>query len=69
MAEPFQMAFEIEDRAKGCWLELIVLSTITWYDFQQEVAKKLDIFPSKLELQYRFSNKTSHHFHSIWSPM
>ena len=51
------MTFEIEDRANGCQLELIMLSTVTWYDFQQEVAKKLNIFPSKLELQYCFSNE------------
>ena len=57
MTEQFQMTFEIEDRAKNHRLELIVSSTILWYDFQQEVTKKLNIFPSKMELQYHFSNK------------
>ena len=57
MTEQFQMTFEIEDRAKNRCLELVVSSTILWYDFQQEVAKKLNIFPSKMELQYRFSNE------------
>ena len=57
MTEQFQMTFEIEDRAKNHRLELIVSSTILWYDFQQEVAKKLNIFPLKMELQYRFSNE------------
>ena len=32
-------------------------STITWYDFQQKVAEVLNVFPSKLQLQYHFSNK------------
>ena len=57
MTEQFQMTFEIEDRAKNCRLELVVSSTILWYDFQQEVAKKLNIFLSKMELQYCFSNE------------
>ena len=57
MTEQFQMTFEIEDRAKNRRFELIVSSTILWYDFQQEVAKKLNIFPLKMELQYRFSNE------------
>ena len=57
MTEQFQMTFEIEDRAKNRHLELIVSSTILWYDFQQEVAKKLNIFLLKMELQYHFSNK------------
>ena len=56
MAEPFQMTFEIEDKAKGSQKELIVPSTIVWLDFKQQVAETLNVFPSNLQLQYRLSN-------------
>ena len=51
------MTFEVEDKAKGSWQEFVLPSSITWYDFQQKAAEALNIFPSKLQLQYRFSNK------------
>ena len=51
------MKTEVEDRVKGIQLEVTMPSTITWYDFQQEVTKKLNIFPFKLQLQYHFSNE------------
>ena len=51
------MTFKIKDEVKGSRQEPIVLSTITWYDFQQKVTEVLNIFPSKLQLQYHFSNE------------
>ena len=57
MADVFQMTIKVEDRVKGSQSELIMSSTITWYDFQQKVTKRLNIFPSKLTLQYHFSNE------------
>ena len=51
------MTFEIEDKAKGSRCSLVVPSMILWYDFQQKVAEILGIFPTKLQLQYRFSNE------------
>ena len=50
------MTFEVEDKAKGSWQEFVLPSSITWYDFQQKAAEALNIFPSKLQLQYCFSN-------------
>ena len=50
------MTFEIEDKAKGSQKELIVSSTVTWFDFQQQAAEMLNIFPANLQLQYRLSN-------------
>ena len=47
MTEQFQLTFEIEDRAKNRRLELVVSSTILWYNFQQEVAKKTQYLPVK----------------------
>ena len=32
--EPFDMLFEIEDKVKGSQQELVIPSTILWYDFQ-----------------------------------
>ena len=57
MADIFQMTIEVEDRVKGSQSELVMSSTITWYDFQQKVAKRLNIFLLKLTLQHRFSNE------------
>ena len=51
------MTFEIEDRLKGSQQVLIVPSTILWFNFQQKITEVLNIFPSKLQLQYRFSNE------------
>ena len=51
------MTFVIEDRLKGSQQTLIVPSTILWFDFQQKIAEVLNVFPSKLQLQYRFSNE------------
>ena len=51
------MKFKLEDRFKGIQSELTVSSMITWYDFQQKVTQKLNIFLSTLHLQYRFSNE------------
>ena len=53
----FQMTFKIEDRVKGSQQELVVPSMIVWYNFQQKVAEALNVFPSKLQFQYHFSNK------------
>ena len=57
MADIFQMTIEVEDKAKGSQSELVVSSTITRYDFQQKVTKRLSIFPLKLTLQYHFINE------------
>ena len=55
--DPFQMTFEVEDKVKGSRQEFVLPSSITWYDFQQKAAKALNVFPSKLQLQYHFSNE------------
>ena len=51
------MTFKIEDRLKGSQQALIVPSTILWFDFQQKITEVLNVFPSKLQLQYCFSNE------------
>ena len=56
MAEPFQMTFEIKDKARGSQKELIVPLTIIWLEFKQQVAEMLNVFPSNLQLQYYLSN-------------
>ena len=53
------MTFEIEDRVMGSQKELIVSSTILWFNFQEQVAKMLNVHPSNLKLQYRLSNAAS----------
>ena len=53
------MTFKIEDKVMGSQKELIVSSTILWFNFQEQVAKTLNVHPSNLQLQYHLSNAAS----------
>jgi hypothetical protein len=53
--EPFNITMEIINRQKGIRAVEIVSSTISWFNLQQTLARILDIYPTSLHAQYRFS--------------
>ena len=55
--EPFDVLYEINDKAKGTWSDLTITSSTFWVEVKHKVAEKFNVYPASLQLQYRFSNE------------
>ena len=50
------MTIEVNDKARGAWKNLTLLSLTPWAVLQNKVVQIFDIYPVSLQLQYHFSN-------------
>jgi len=59
--EPFSVTMEVSNKQKGIRAIEIIPSTTSWFELEHKLAKILDIYPTSLHAQYRFStdNKES----------
>jgi hypothetical protein len=53
--ESFNYTIEVNNTEKGSRIVDIVASTTSWFAFQERIAKHLNVYPSSLHIQYRFS--------------
>ena len=58
---PFNFTMEVTNKLKGIRVIEIIPSAILWYQLEQKIAEMLNIYPTSLHAQYRFStdNKES----------